>query len=260
MNVAQLLDDTFAEWKWDQPNTLLSAWYYPVSVIVAYLIGIVVLKFLVKGMKPMTLTGVQVVYNVAMVALAFSMGVSILIAAWSRSQRLGVMSLICERPEDVPLSGAFGFIIYVFYLSKYVELFDTVLLILRQKPVIPLHVFHHGIIILITWSWLDGSWIVGSWWCVFVNSTVHTFMYYYYLLASLGQNVWWKKMLTMGQIIQFWSGFFLVNYWFWIREEEGCVGGLFAAALSHGGNMVLIVLFIRFFVSTYFGGRREKKE
>jgi len=64
----------------------------------------------------MTLKGIQIVYNIAMVALALSMMVSILLAAWGRAQRRGIMALICERPEDVPFTGAFGFVIYVFYL------------------------------------------------------------------------------------------------------------------------------------------------
>lgn len=49
------------------------------------------------------------------------------------------------------------------YHSKYIELFDTVLLIVKKKPVIPLHMFHHAAILFIAWSWLDGSWIAGSW-------------------------------------------------------------------------------------------------
>lgn len=69
--------------------------------------------------KAMTLKWVQVVYNVAMVALAISMLSTMILAAWGRAQRRGIMSLICERPEDVPFTGAFGCIIYVFYLRYH---------------------------------------------------------------------------------------------------------------------------------------------
>lgn len=49
------------------------------------------------------------------------------------------------------------------FCSKYVELFDTVVLILRKKPVIFLHSYHHVVMLTVTWSWLDGKWIAGSW-------------------------------------------------------------------------------------------------
>jgi len=32
---------------------------------------------------------------------------------------------------------------------------------------------------------------------------VHTHRYYYYLLASLKKEIWWKKYITRLQIIQF---------------------------------------------------------
>jgi len=255
---AKFLEYILAEWKWDSPHTPLSSSYYPFCGIACYLLGIVALKAFMRERQAMILKGVQVVYNVAMVALSISMLTSMVLAAWGRAQRRGVMSLICEQPEDVPYAGAFGFVIYVFYLSKYIELLDTVFLILRKKPVIPLHIFHHGIMLFATWSWLDGSWISGAWWCVFVNSLVHSFMYYYYLLSSLGYNVWWKQMLTGGQIVQFWTGFFLVSYWYYIRNEEKCLGGLVAATFSHAGNIILIVMFVRFFITTY--GKKEGKQ
>lgn len=39
----------------------------------------------------------------------------------------------------------------IFYLSKYWELFDTILLVLRGKPLTLLHVFHHIAALLICW-------------------------------------------------------------------------------------------------------------
>jgi hypothetical protein len=39
----------------------------------------------------------------------------------------------------------------IFYLSKYWELFDTILLVLRGRPLTLLHVFHHIAALLICW-------------------------------------------------------------------------------------------------------------
>ena len=50
-------------------------------------------------------------------------------------------------------NGPLGYFTYMFYLSKYYELIDTVILALRKKPTIPLHVYHHAIMLFGAWAW-----------------------------------------------------------------------------------------------------------
>ncbi len=35
------------------------------------------------------------------------------------------------------------------------------------------------------------------------NLSVHTIMYYYFAMTAVGRDVWWKRHLTMLQILQF---------------------------------------------------------
>ena len=42
----------------------------------------------------------------------------------------------------------------------------------------------------------------AAWWCAFVNSFIHTLMYYYYMVTVLGIQPWWKKWMTTMQLIQ----------------------------------------------------------
>ncbi len=51
------------------------------------------------------------------------------------------------------------------------------------------------------------------WVAVVANATVHVFMYYYFSLSALGVNVWWKKFLTGGQLVQFSLVFFCIQAW-----------------------------------------------
>jgi fatty acid elongase 3 len=140
---------------------------------------------------------------------------------------------------------------YIFHLSKYYELFDTLLLVVKRKELLTLHVYHHFAMIWVTWSWLVDDFYVGGWWCVFVNSIVHSIMYYYYFITANGTRVSWKYLLTAGQIVQLFSGFFLVNYWLWIRESSECARGIYGGLLSHIVNISLIVQFIWFYVDLY---------
>jgi fatty acid elongase 3 len=150
---------------------------------------------------------------------------------------------------------------YVFHLSKYYELFDTLLLVVKRKELLTLHVYHHFAMIWVTWSWLqpENQFYVGGWWCVLVNSTVHTIMYYYYFRTANGARVSWKYLLTAGQIVQLFSGFILVNYWLLIRDENQCNRGIYGGLLSHGVNITLIIQFVLFYIDLYMKPKSKPK-
>ncbi|KAK8776151.1 hypothetical protein V5799_030505 [Amblyomma americanum] len=95
------------------------------------------------------------------------------------------------------------------YLFKISELADTVFFVLRKKnhQVSALHVVHH---VIVTWNmWLGLSYGAQShgMFVTCMNTFVHVFMYTYYFLAALGpaykRLLWWKRYLTMMQILQF---------------------------------------------------------
>ena len=114
-----------------------------------------------------------------------------------------VLWLVCESPST-EANGALWFWSYVYYLSKYYELIDTILQFLSNKtpPNFFLHVYHHSLVIFMSWAWIDtqaSSQFVG----IFMNTLVHVVMYYYFYLKSIGINPWWKSYVTSFQIVQF---------------------------------------------------------
>ena len=94
----------------------------------------------------------------------------------------------------------------IFYTAlKVFDLMDTVFFVLRKKwnQVTPLHVIHHSIMPLTSYVVMKIAFSPGPALTVILNSFVHTIMYYYYHLASQGHHVWWKKYITVVQLIQF---------------------------------------------------------
>lgn len=98
---------------------------------------------------------------------------------------------------------------YWYYMSKFLDFFDSFLFVLRKKVshLSTLHVVHHGGLPIFVWF---GPRFVGgghTTFCGFLNTGVHVVMYLYYFLAALGPKVqlylWWKKYLTKLQMIQF---------------------------------------------------------
>lgn len=129
--------------------------------------------------------------------------------------------MFCDPSPHVMRNGRLLFLYYLNYITKYLELSDTVLLCLRGKPLPFLHVYHHAATLVLCWTQLAAKSSV-QWVPIVLNLMVHVPMYYYYAVraapeprkaapdpprppqvATLGLRPWWKKHLTSAQIIQF---------------------------------------------------------
>lgn len=96
-----------------------------------------------------------------------------------------------------------------YYMSKFIELTDTIFFVLRKKNdhISTLHVIHHGVMPLSVWFGVKFTPGGHATFFGFVNTFVHIIMYLYYFLAALGPKIqpylWWKKYLTVMQMGQF---------------------------------------------------------
>ncbi|RKP14578.1 ELO family [Piptocephalis cylindrospora] len=149
---------------------------------------------------------------------------------------------------------------YINYLFKYYELLDTVLLVLKKKPLDFLHYYHHSMTLTICFFQLQGRTTV-SWAPIALNLFVHIIMYYYYLLSSFGIRVWWKKHLTTLQISQFVIDLGIIyfcTYTYWAStyypsfpSMGTCAGTETAAFFGCFSISSYLLLFVQFFIETY---------
>ena len=222
--------------------------FWPVLGAVAYAITIWAIKQ--RSGPAMTLTGVAVVHNINLILLSAAMAIGAALELYSRYETEGSDGLFCsQRSLATTLDGPAGYWMKIYYVSKYYEFGDTVILALKKKPTIPLHLYHHCVMVFLTWSWSTYGWFEGSLWCVLVNSIIHFFMYTYYLLAALGHSVWWKRYLTGCQIFQFITGFLYVSLFFYRHATKGCGGNvkIIVAMPTYLVNVSFIYMFYQFF-------------
>lgn len=254
---------------WD-PSAFVAAdyqpsWMEPAVGSVTYLAVVWALKQ--RSGPALSLTPFVVVHNIILVALSVALTVGGALALKGRYDAEGFDGIFCsQRAQANVLDGAAGYWMKIYYLSKYYELIDTVLLCLKKKETIPLHIYHHCIMVWLCWSWCRYGWLEGSLWCVIVNGIIHTFMYYYYLVAALGQSVWWKKYLTSAQIFQFCTGMIYTNIYLWndyIRATNGRGGcgaseRRYAALAASTVNVSFIALFAMFYRKSYSKPGKKK--
>ncbi|XP_059143062.1 elongation of very long chain fatty acids protein 7-like [Physella acuta] len=175
-------------------------------ICLAYFIFVWISPSLMKNVKAFEMRNLLVVYNLAMVALSTYTFYEFLMSGWLTGYSLGCQPVdYSNSPQAVRMAR----VCWLFYISKFIELLDTVFFILRKKfnQVSFLHVFHHGIMPI---SWWFGVKLVPGGFGTFhslLNSFIHLVMYTYYGLSALGPSfhkyLWWKKYMTSMQMIQF---------------------------------------------------------
>merc|ERR1712080_102272 len=94
---------------------------------------------------------------------------------------------------------------WYFYLSKFYEVFDTIILHINGKRSSFLQGFHHSGAVIACWL-LSICKSHIAWVFVVLNSFVHSFMYIYYGLSTLGIKFKYKRLITNMQMIQFVTG------------------------------------------------------
>ena len=136
-----------------------------------------------------------------------SLGVFSFIAAWKLVpervrvvRHYGWAHSVCNQdgyPDDLV------FWVFLFVLSKVIELGDTVFIVLRKQKLIFLHWYHHITSLTLAWYSLSVSQTLGLWYAP-INYSVHAVMYSYYSLKALKVRVprAVSMMITVLQIVQ----------------------------------------------------------
>lgn len=143
---------------------------------------------------------------------------------------------------------------YLCYLSKFLDLMDTVFFVLRKsdRQITFLHLYHHSFVPILGWmSFKIAPQIPVLKLFLLLNCLIHTIMYSYYALASFGpwiqKYLWWKKYITQLQLLQFAICF--VYTVFMIFLQEGFPAGLFWIGFAQ--NPFFFYMFYSFYRQSY---------
>ncbi|RKP06337.1 GNS1/SUR4 family-domain-containing protein [Thamnocephalis sphaerospora] len=196
---AWTLDALFpvGKFNWTQGVTPFSDWQVRVCCMSAWMHHRPAYNFvLLSGLHNMGLS----MFSGVMCMLAYE-------EVYLRLQNHGVIGAFCTSHPETAATGRYSFVLYIYYLSHYAQLFDTVLLILAKRPLRVLHLFHHMTMLPLAWAWLQDR-SVFAMWIVLVDSIAQIFVYYFYTQFAMKQHVSFKQRITLGQIAQYGSTLF----------------------------------------------------
>lgn len=170
---------------------------------------------------------------------------------------------ICANPRTTWGVGPTGFWVMLFIFSKVPELVDTVFIVIRKKPLIFLHWYHHVTVLLFCWN--AYATVAGSGlYFVAMNYSVHALMYGYYCLQSLGicPKSFPAVLITVAQIAQMLVGTAVCcSAWYYTLKggESGAACHNDMSNLLAGGAMYgsYLYLFVDFALRRYAGGKKK---
>ncbi|XP_058969045.2 very long chain fatty acid elongase 4 [Pocillopora verrucosa] len=232
-----------------------------IALVAMYLFIVKVGPKVMENRKAYELREILVVYNFALVLLSGWMMYEFIAAVMD----IPNFNLLCDAVpyvRDDARQNRLARVCYVYWMSKFVEYFDTFFFILRKKnnQVSFLHVYHHASMCVL-W-WMVCKWVPGgvSYFGATCNSFVHVIMYAYYGLSAIGPQMrpylWWKRYITKLQLTQFAvvivSGFFSLL-------DHGCKYPTWAKWVMVFYTFIMMGLFTNFYIKTYLQNRSNKE-
>lgn len=244
----QVLPTRASSFKWVYATTPLSSLPTVLTAWTVYFTTIILLKRYMATRNPLSLKSATATHNLVLCVWSSAMCLAGAAHVYSRAKTRGIREIFVTSDKS-SVKGPLEYVMYCYYLSKFYELLDTAFIILKKKPLIFLHYYHHAIVIAMVWSWLQSG-LMYAYLGMIANTFIHVFMYYYYYRASLGKSTWFKKYITTGQIIQFGLSFALcVPYVYYQWMQPGV--GLHAFVFGMMCNGSFLYLFIRFYKRAY---------
>jgi len=222
--------------------------------VASYLLAIRLTTWYMFNKKPFTMKYISALHNFFLFVISVVMFFGVILGVVDLYFKGGSSAIMCNA-NGTYINSKLMFWIYVFYLTKPYEFVDTFIMIFKKRDLNFLHVWHHCTTFLLVWTTQIQAMNI-QWISISANCFVHCFMYYYYFVSCLGYQVWWKRYLTLLQIVQFIITFSLNCYWAYAYYNGyNCAGTLFGFYFGMSIIFSFLLLFLKFYVDNYNSGK-----
>jgi fatty acid elongase 3 len=228
----------------------------PFVLVVGYVAVIYLLQLFMKNRDPINSRSPVIYYLILLHNMFLSSGSLVMLLKIIQSLlpmalKGGWYVMHCDQGNTHFTESQVYFWYHVFYLSKVYEFLDTIILVLKKKRIIFLHVYHHIITLVLVWETMD-DYLSVQWACISANALIHVFMYFYYMIQATGYDLWWKKYLTTLQILQFiFDEAVNLSWAYWPLAGYQCSGSWFSYFFGIYVIGSFLFLFMVFFKDTY---------
>ncbi|NWU19533.1 ELOV6 protein, partial [Dyaphorophyia castanea] len=239
--------------KWMEEN-----WQKTFIISFIYLILIFGIQHFMKERRPFNLRAPLALWSFSITLFSFIAACRV----WKQMAFLlrtkGLKRSVCTQSFYVhPVS---KFWIYLFVLSKLVELGDTLFIVLRKKKLLFIHWYHHLVTLILAWhSYKDM--VIGVGWNAALNLSVHCLMYCYYTVTAMGIRVPTSvaMLITTSQMVQMTAFLILTLCVLVWQDDKFCQINWLVFSIGIGFYITLFILFSNFFIKTYLSSTQKSK-
>jgi len=171
--------------------------------VVVYVVSIFSIKFTMSNRRPFGLQMPLTVWNAILAVFSIAGFVQMTPTMFKVISQQGIQRTYTHVTE-LQTGKIAGYWAFVWCVSKIPELIDTLFIVLRKKPLMFMHWYHHavtGYFAFVTF-YEDNAYMI---WVVWLNYFIHSFMYSYYCARALNYKIppQFAQLLTGAQIVQF---------------------------------------------------------
>uniref|UniRef100_A0A915P087 Elongation of very long chain fatty acids protein n=1 Tax=Meloidogyne floridensis TaxID=298350 RepID=A0A915P087_9BILA len=242
------------QWLMDYESLLLKC-------VFVYIVAIFSLKFVMANRKPFDLQMPLIIWNGLLAVFSIAGFIRITPTFISTIMNKGIAHTYTEIGElqKDPIAGYWAF---AWCVSKIPELIDTLFVVLRKRPLMFMHWYHHaltGYFAFVTF-YEENAYMV---WVVWLNYFIHSFMYSYYCARAIRIRVppQLAQLLTFAQICQFMITHAVMGHLLWLcysntnKVYAVTKRGFFIGAFM---EVTYILLWFRFYYISYIANGGKK--
>jgi hypothetical protein len=171
--------------------------------VCAYVVAIWSIKYVMANKKPFDLQTPLIVWNAILAVFSIAGFVRMTPTFLDVIHKHGLQHTYTHI-SAIQKDSVAGYWTFLWVVSKIPELIDTLFIVLRKKPLMFMHWYHHavtGYFAFVTF-YEDNAYMI---WVVWLNYFIHSFMYSYYCARALNYKIppQFAQLLTGAQIVQF---------------------------------------------------------
>lgn len=216
--------------------------YIPIVIVTAYLFGCVYGQAYMARRRAFELRIFLSYWNLTLALFSFIGMTRTVPRLIYNVSNMSIRDNLCSESRNSFGTGVPGLWVQLFVFSKIPELFDTLFIIARKKPLILLHWYHHITVLLFCWHSYATEASTGLFF-VTMNYSVHAIMYgYYYLMAIDCRPRWLNPVaITICQILQMVIGTILCVMSYMLHGDNCAVKreNIIAGGLMYGSYLYL---------------------
>uniref|UniRef100_A0A915CL15 Elongation of very long chain fatty acids protein n=1 Tax=Ditylenchus dipsaci TaxID=166011 RepID=A0A915CL15_9BILA len=255
----------FSEYNYERTKQWLSDHEgFQIKASIAYILTIWVIKYVMANRKPFEFTYPLIYWNAFVAVFSIAGFVRMTPTVFRAIQTKGLTHTYTQIGE-LQTDKVAGYWAFLWVVSKVPEFVDTIFIVLRKKPLMFMHWYHHaltGYFAYVTFA--QGN--AYAMWVVYMNYFIHSFMYTYFCIRALTPvfrfrvHPQFAQWMTGAQIVQFLITHVVMGHLLYLCATTNKTYAVTVKGFAVGTIMEVsyLLLWFHFYYVSYIGGGGKK--